>query len=531
MGNIHLVTGYAGQEHVTAADHGAFNAALFGTGQFVFSKGNQLSASIVTNNLIRVLDGDIFMQGRHIRLNEDTYVDLTIENGSQEMLRHDLIVARYTKSNVTGVEDVNLVVIKGTAVASSASPSDPAYTEGDIISGHALQNDMPLYRVVLNGLNVQSLVPLFTVNEITMEDIKNKQDKTNRLTAATEIDDADSFPFFDASVSAHKKATMAVIKSALGKVFSALGHTHDDRYFTETETLKNATKGMFGLTSEAVPDDVFALIGPYSQHWWWRKSIASLTKYRELKTDIPRDTYFKTNDGSVMCSDAISLNEDTGEISLVSPTVVTSVADIKGHYVQGQITTGYDTSYETIDTTGIYYVGSNPKASTTGVGYVAYQDEVYLVTAEAYSVDVGEVSYVHSVDRNAYPDTGDQNGFEYLYLGNPINNAVTGPKVATGSYTGTGAGGSNSPNSLTFDFAPKFVIVMPSVATVSSSPCYGVMLFPDLGFGITDERDDYSYSIVVTVSGKTVNWYSSDNMTASRYQANLATTYHYFAIG
>lgn len=169
MGNIHLVTGYAGKEHVTSADMGAFNVAVLGGGQYVLGKGNQFAASVITNNQVRVLDGDILMQGRHIRLNEDTYVDLTIENGSQGYFRNDLIVARYTKDSVTGVEDVNLVVIKGENAASD--PEDPAYTSGDIVAEHAILNDMPLWRVPLDGLNVQELVPLFTTLERTLDDL------------------------------------------------------------------------------------------------------------------------------------------------------------------------------------------------------------------------------------------------------------------------------------------------------------------------------------------------------------------------
>jgi hypothetical protein len=159
MANMHLVTGYAGTEHITAADQGSFNASLFGSGQYVLDRGNKFAASIVTNNQITVLDGDILMQGRHIRVNEGSYVDLTIENGAQGMLRNDLVVVRYTKNSESGKEEANLVVIKGTAVASN--PSDPAYTSGDIINSHVLLNDMPLYRVVLNGLTIQKLVPLF----------------------------------------------------------------------------------------------------------------------------------------------------------------------------------------------------------------------------------------------------------------------------------------------------------------------------------------------------------------------------------
>lgn len=168
MGNMHIVTGYRGENHVTAADVGSFNAAIFGTGQYVLNRGNKFSTTTVSNNKIRIADGDLLIQGRHVRLNEGSYVDLTIENGAQGYLRNDLIVARYTKNSNTGIEDVNLIVIKGTPAASS--PADPAYTSGDIINNHVYQADMPLYRVPLNGLNVQTLVPLFTEASISFPD-------------------------------------------------------------------------------------------------------------------------------------------------------------------------------------------------------------------------------------------------------------------------------------------------------------------------------------------------------------------------
>ena len=159
MAKLHLVTGYAGAEHVTATDQAALNAAMIGTGQFVFDKGNVFKAQVVTNNQIRVLDGELMMQGRFVRLNPDTYVELTIESGTQGKLRNDLIAVRYTKNTSTGVEDVNLVVIKGTAV--NSNPVDPAVTEADITNGEATLHEFPLWRIPINGLNVNTPVPLF----------------------------------------------------------------------------------------------------------------------------------------------------------------------------------------------------------------------------------------------------------------------------------------------------------------------------------------------------------------------------------
>lgn len=159
MGNMHLITGYAGKEHITATDQAAFNAALIGTGQFVLDKGKVLEAQVVSNNQIHILDGELMMQGRFVRLNPDAYVDLAIDNGTQGVKRNDLIVARYTKDSTTGIEEVNLVVIKGTAVDSN--PVDPAITEADITNGEATLHDYPLWRIPLDGLNVGEPVALF----------------------------------------------------------------------------------------------------------------------------------------------------------------------------------------------------------------------------------------------------------------------------------------------------------------------------------------------------------------------------------
>lgn len=217
MGNIHIVTGYKGAAHVTSEDDGSLYAAIFGNGQKVLNRGNKFAASVISNNSIRVLDGDIMMQGRHIRLNENTYVDLTIENGAQDVSRNDLIVARYTKDASTGVEDCNLVVIKGTAAASN--PSDPAYTSGNIIEDHDALNDMPLYRVPIVGLNVQNLVPLFETIDDNLLSIGTKQTATKDLTASPDVLDGDYFPFYDTSESENKKTLWSNIVAKIRTAF------------------------------------------------------------------------------------------------------------------------------------------------------------------------------------------------------------------------------------------------------------------------------------------------------------------------
>lgn len=171
MANLHLVTGYAGVEHITSDDQGSYNAATMGTGQFILERGKQFEASIISNNRVRVFDGDALMQGRHIRLKENTYVDLNFDNGLQGYDRIDLIVMRYTKDSATDIETANLVVIKGTPV--EGSPSVPDHIVGDLLENHDLVNDLVLYKVPFNGLNIQPLEAVFSTVP-TWETLKNQ---------------------------------------------------------------------------------------------------------------------------------------------------------------------------------------------------------------------------------------------------------------------------------------------------------------------------------------------------------------------
>ncbi len=182
LGNLHLVTGYAGEEHITSNDQGSFNAALMGTGEFVLERGRQFAAQVISNNKVRIFDGDLLMQGRHIRLKENTYVDLFFENGMQGYKRTDLIAVRYEKDSVTDIESASLVVIKG--VPTEDVYVSPEKVTGDIINEHALQNDTLLYKVNFDGLGIQepervfSAVPtLETMKKDTVEQIRKDAEK------------------------------------------------------------------------------------------------------------------------------------------------------------------------------------------------------------------------------------------------------------------------------------------------------------------------------------------------------------------
>ena len=173
----YIVTGRTGENHVTAADAGALNACFAGEGRYVAAGvGEALAAEVISNNCVRIKSGEAINQGRHMRVSANTYVDCTIQNGSQSTKRYDLIVFRYTKNAETDIEKAEIVVIKGTAGSTAA---DPTYTAGNILTG-ARQDDMPLYRVRINGINIEAVDKLFT----TLPSLAALNEKSSKLETA-----------------------------------------------------------------------------------------------------------------------------------------------------------------------------------------------------------------------------------------------------------------------------------------------------------------------------------------------------------
>lgn len=161
---IELVTGHAGDGHVSSADIGRFNAGICGTGKYVLTTGQRFAYTVDSNNLIKIASGDAVNQGRHIIIPQNTVEDAAIVNGVQGKTRIDVIALRYTKdtSATPATETASLVVIKGTDVSIGSTPPVPALTSGDIFDGASV-DDMPLYHVLITDTVITSVTPVFTV--------------------------------------------------------------------------------------------------------------------------------------------------------------------------------------------------------------------------------------------------------------------------------------------------------------------------------------------------------------------------------
>lgn len=157
---MEIITGYTGKPHVTSEQDRDVNIGVVGEGSYVLRTGMQLAAEVSSNNEIKIRDGVLMHQGCTASIKKNTYDSLTITNGSQGMKRVDLIVARYEKNQDNGIESIDLKVIQGTPAESN--PAAPQCIEGDIQAGDYVA-DMPMYQVIIEGLNITEVKEMFKV--------------------------------------------------------------------------------------------------------------------------------------------------------------------------------------------------------------------------------------------------------------------------------------------------------------------------------------------------------------------------------
>lgn len=330
--------------------------------------------------------------------------------------------------------------------------------------------------------------------------------------------------------------------------------------------LKDATAALYGLGTGAVPDEVLAELGKYKQHWW-RRRVPAFNGYVEQQRDIVSSDYPSISTGRgetnyIYYSKSISIDQSTGDVTLVSPSNISvgySETTLPGNcqslcnqapcYFQfnmesrifylpagatyAQDTTLTDTSTETME----WYTNGSDSGNITLRNTSYTNPKALRVISEKVDRDAGDWQYLQSSNRSAYPDSGTQDGYEYEYLGIPFDNAVTAPKIETGSYVGTGTHGPNNPNTLTFSFVPKILfifknniysgfiremgyssmVIMTHVSVVTSSYNSSV------NFG----KETY---LTWDDNSKKVSWYSTASN--AECQGNISgVTYTYIAIG
>ena len=95
--------------------------------------------------------------------------------------------------------------------------------------------------------------------------------------------------------------------------------------------LTDETKTLYGLSTEAVPSDVFALLGKYNQHWWRRTALVPVLVGEKVSVNAYRYValwYTGTaSKATIYVADECAINQETGEVELVNPTVMYVTGD------------------------------------------------------------------------------------------------------------------------------------------------------------------------------------------------------------
>lgn len=101
--------------------------------------------------------------------------------------------------------------------------------------------------------------------------------------------------------------------------------------------------------------------------------------------------------------------------------------------------------------------------------------------------------------------------------------------IETGSYTGTGTYGESNPNSLTFGFEPKLVLIyVDSPSGANGYFGHGVAI---QGSTVMWAYGSVAYRCYTTWSGKTLSWYCDHTNYTSIGQLNYGVLYRYIAFG
>lgn len=290
--------------------------------------------------------------------------------------------------------------------------------------------------------------------------------------------------------------------------------------------LSNETKALYGLGPGAVPNDVLALLGKYKQHWW-RRRVHTRTWEISLSSD---GTNISISENETVQYSSTCHIDFYGKIFLDNPQTSVPVNYSNLDAINAAISSNYWSYGRWSDRSNFWYGG----APVGTYGGFTPGNTLRQVIANMTSENIGEWEFITSNNRNAYPDSGNKDGFDYQYIGVPLDNAVTAPNIETGSYVGTNTYGESNQNTLTFGFKPKIVIIVGHNFYISTAfiPFDG-----DTGFV---HNATVSATWKLTRNGNTISWYanyaiSSNGSSSSPSSANQLndrdTTYYYIAIG
>lgn len=142
----HLVTSSQGVDHIESYNARHLNAGTQGNGSYALTGRGNFALSMPNTNTLRIAGGDALCCGAQWSIDE-SYEEVTIENGSVGTKRIDLVVADITTAPK---EECKLLVLKGEET--TGEPVAPTPLEGDLNAGDT-HVQMPVAEVPIDGIN------------------------------------------------------------------------------------------------------------------------------------------------------------------------------------------------------------------------------------------------------------------------------------------------------------------------------------------------------------------------------------------
>lgn len=181
---MNLVTGHAGEDHISASDIASMLRGLVGDESFVLDIDSQLACTLINANSVQVGAGGCILQGHYARV--DVAETLEVESGSVGYKRNDLVIVRYALG--TGnVQTTELAIKQGTPT--TGTPTDPTLEGGTIDDGDTTV-EFALWRIPIDGVNVGTPVRLLAVRspyQSEGDDIKPESIVTRTLRVIQDI--------------------------------------------------------------------------------------------------------------------------------------------------------------------------------------------------------------------------------------------------------------------------------------------------------------------------------------------------------
>lgn len=134
-------------------------AAMWGDENYILKK--PLELSMADPNTLVIGEGTGLQNGRHIRFKGST--ELTIPSGIQAQKRSNVAVVRTTvtrdENTMETITHSEGLVLTGEPTL-DGEPTDPEWIKGNLLAGDTIA-DMPIARVVTDGINVRDPEPMF----------------------------------------------------------------------------------------------------------------------------------------------------------------------------------------------------------------------------------------------------------------------------------------------------------------------------------------------------------------------------------